>query len=71
MRNALESEELQKTLPEWIDLIFGFRQRGKEAEKALNKYFYLTYETLINWEKLEEIKLSIETQIVNFGIIPL
>lgn len=25
MRNALESEELQKTLPEWIDLIFGFR----------------------------------------------
>lgn len=38
----------------------------------MNKYFYLTYENLIVWDKLEEKnKLGIETQIVNFGITPL
>lgn len=61
MRNALESEEVQKELPEWIDLIFGFKSRGKEADKCLNKFFYLTYENMISWEKLDALKLSTET----------
>jgi len=31
-------------LHEWIDLIFGFKQRGPEAVEALNVFYYCTYE---------------------------
>ncbi|CAD8082084.1 unnamed protein product [Paramecium primaurelia] len=70
-RNALESEEVSKHLPEWIDLIYGYKQRGKEAQKSLNVFFYLTYDSAITMQKMEENKLGIESQIVNFGITPL
>ena len=36
MRQALESEYVSKHIHEWIDLIFGYRQRGEEAVKANN-----------------------------------
>lgn len=31
-------------LHEWIDLIFGYKQRGPAAEEALNIFYYCTYE---------------------------
>ena len=36
MRNALESEYVNKNLNLWIDLIFGYKQRGEEAIKSNN-----------------------------------
>ena len=36
MRNALESEFVSANLSHWVDLIFGYKQRGLEAEKATN-----------------------------------
>jgi len=43
MRAALESDVCSSMLPDWIDLIFGFKQQGPESIKAHNVYFYLTY----------------------------
>ena len=36
-RAALESEHVSANLHKWIDLIFGYKQRGEEAVKANNR----------------------------------
>lgn len=43
LREALESEYVSAHLHNWIDLIFGCKQRGKEAELADNCKYLLVY----------------------------
>ena len=38
LRKLLENKKISKSLNQWIDLIFGYQQRGPNAEKALNTY---------------------------------
>ena len=48
MRKALESDYVSLHLNEWIDLIFGYKQRGEEAVNANNVFFPITYEVSTN-----------------------
>jgi hypothetical protein len=41
MRKALESSYVSSHLHLWIDLIFGYKQRGDEAIKACNRNLFL------------------------------
>ncbi|XP_010474048.1 PREDICTED: BEACH domain-containing protein B-like [Camelina sativa] len=72
-REALESEYVSSHLHDWIDLIFGHKQRGKPAVEAANIFYYLTYEGAVDPENMEdELQISaIEDQIANFGQTPI
>ena len=54
MRKALESDYVSKNLHKWIDLIFGYKQKGKIAQENLNLYYYLTYENSINLDEIDD-----------------
>ncbi|KRX06058.1 Quinonprotein alcohol dehydrogenase-like superfamily [Pseudocohnilembus persalinus] len=71
-RKALESNTISQHLHQWINLIFGYIQKGDLAEKHMNKFYYLTYEDGINLDKIEDTQEvnSLECQIVNFGQCP-
>lgn len=71
-REALESEYVSSHIHEWIDLIFGYKQRGKEAEKAINLFYYLTYEGSVDLDAIEDEmeRRATEAQIDNFGQTP-
>eukprot|EP00731_Ephydatia_muelleri_P004883 Em0002g1059a len=43
-REALECDYVSAHLHEWIDLIFGYKQQGKEALEACNVFHHLFYE---------------------------
>ena len=53
LKKLLESEKVSKNLNHWIDLIFGYQQRGPNAEKAFN--IYRAPVNFPNKEKLEEL----------------
>ena len=70
-REALESEYVSMHLNEWIDLIFGFNQRGPNAISSHNLFFHLSYEGAVNLDDLDdEIKVSYMAQIKHFGLTP-
>jgi len=72
LRDALESEYVSSKLHQWIDLIFGFKQRGEEADKANNIFHRLTYEGAVDIKSITDPdeRAVIEAQIREFGQTP-
>lgn len=72
-RMALESDYVSEHLHEWIDLIFGEKQRGPEGVNALNMFYYLTYEGTVDIDAITDPiqRDSIIAQIENFGQTPM
>lgn len=71
-RLALESEHVSRNLHHWIDLVFGFKQLGKDAEEAQNVFMALTYEAEVNVDDIEDDdeRAAMLSQILNFGQTP-
>ena len=68
----MESEFVSCQIHQWIDLIFGYKQRGPEAIRATNVFYYLTYENSVNLSEIDDVlmKEAIKHQIINFGQTP-
>uniref|UniRef100_F1KPT4 Putative neurobeachin homolog n=1 Tax=Ascaris suum TaxID=6253 RepID=F1KPT4_ASCSU len=71
-RQALESDLVSCQLNQWIDLIFGYKQKGPEAVRATNVFYYLTYEGALNLNSIENatVREGLEQQMISFGQTP-
>ena len=69
LRKILEGDYVSQNIHNWIDLIFGKKQRGKPAIDAVNLFPILGYENSVDLEKVDYIE-GILVQISEFGQIP-
>ncbi|XP_054270115.1 neurobeachin-like protein 1 [Macrosteles quadrilineatus] len=71
-RKALESEHVSAHLHEWIDLIFGCKQKGPKAVEALNVFYYCSYEGAVDLDAITNPveREAVEGMINNFGQTP-
>ena len=68
MKKVLEGENVSANLTNWIDLIFGYKAKGKEAENAKNVFKEMAYQESIDIGKFEEKEAKLRE--VEFGLIP-
>ena len=71
-REALESHHVSRHLHQWIDLIFGHKQRGEAALEATNVFHHLSYHGARNLDEIDDPHERLATIgiIHNFGQTP-
>lgn len=71
-REALESEHVSRHLHQWIDLVFGQKQRGEAALEATNVFHHLSYHGAKNLDTIDDPveRLATIGIIHNFGQTP-
>lgn len=75
-RAALESNYVSSVLNHWIDLIFGFKQKGKQAQNSYNLFCPMTYgdnfiKIIEKAEEGEGYMQGLVDQVVHFGQTPI
>ena len=71
-RLALEGDHVSRHLHEWIDLVFGVKQRGPRAVAATNVFYHLTYENAVDVDAMidDDARAATLEQIKHFGQTP-
>ncbi|XP_058507212.1 lysosomal-trafficking regulator isoform X4 [Solea solea] len=70
-RQALESEQVSQTLCQWIDLVFGLKQKGKAAVQAINVFHPATYFGMDVSSVEDPVqRRALETMIKTYGQTP-
>ncbi|XP_072533561.1 lysosomal-trafficking regulator isoform X2 [Salminus brasiliensis] len=70
-RQALESDQVSQTLCQWIDLVFGLKQKGKAAIHAINVFHPATYFGMdVSAVEDPVQRRALETMIKTYGQTP-
>ncbi|KAJ4157757.1 beige protein-like 1 [Fusarium falciforme] len=71
-REALESPYVSENLHKWIDLVFGYKQRGEAAVENLNVFHHLSYRGATDLDSITDAKerAILAGVIHNFGQTP-
>ena len=70
MKRIFENGTMSTIINNWVDLIFGYKAKGKEAENAKNVFMEESYQESIDLKNIDIDKKIVYLKRVEFGLIP-